>query len=352
MEKMVGTRINPIQAVGLMSGTSLDGIDLAYVHFWEEDGWKFNLQHTHYIPYSNQEKKELRHLMEVPAAELLSAHARLGHRFGQEIRSWLNNIQQTPHLIASHGHTVFHQPEKGFTFQLGDGYALQREVGLPVVYDFRSADVAAGGQGAPLVPFGEFHLFPEYDHFLNIGGIANGSSRKIDSMQARDISFANMWFNHSSQKRGFEFDENGEGAKKGVVCRSLFSQLLEESLSIPGSLSAELAMSGLRWIDAAGLSPEDELRTELEVMLEVFRQKWNVEGTVLVTGGGAKNTFLLERMNQTLPANFVAAAPELIDFKEALIFAFLGLLRTRGEKNVFPSVTGAKFATSGGIFLP
>ena len=119
MEKMVGTRINPIQAVGLMSGTSLDGIDLAYVHFWEEDGWKFNLQHTHYIPYSNQEKKELRHLMEVPAAELLSAHARWGHRFGQEIRSWLNNIQQTPHLIASHGHTIFHQPEKGFTFQLG-----------------------------------------------------------------------------------------------------------------------------------------------------------------------------------------------------------------------------------------
>ncbi|MEY4865992.1 MAG: hypothetical protein RLY64_246 [Bacteroidota bacterium] len=352
MEKMVGTRLNPIQAVGLMSGTSLDGIDLAYVHFWEEDGWKFNLEHTHYIPYSNPEKTELRNLMEVPSAELLSAHARWGQRFGQEIRTWLNTIQQTPHLIASHGHTIFHQPDQGFTFQLGDGYALQREVGLPVVFDFRSADVAAGGQGAPLVPFGEFHLFPTYEHFLNIGGIANGSSRGKDTMVARDISFANLWFNQSSQKRGWAFDENGEGAKQGVVCGSLYSQLLEESLSIPGSLSAELAMNSLRWIDAAGISAEDELRTELEVMVEVFRQKWNVQGTVLVTGGGAKNTFLLERMNQTLSGNFVAATPELIDFKEALVFAFLGVVRIRGEKNVFSSVTGAKFATSGGIFLP
>ncbi len=352
MEKMVGTRLNPIHAVGLMSGTSLDGIDLAYVHFWEESHWKFHIEHTHYIPYTTSEKKELARLMEVPSPELLEAHARWGHRFGMEIQRWLTAIQRKPHFVASHGHTIFHQPDQGFTFQLGDGYALQSAIQLPVVFDFRSADVAAGGQGAPLVPFGEFHLFPNFDHFLNIGGIANGSSRRTHDMDARDISFANIWMNHSARKMGLEFDENGAGARKGNVCAELYDQLLTDSLSNSSSLSAEIASRSLGWIDAARISPEDELRTELEVMLAVFQQKWDVHGTVMVTGGGAKNTFLMERMNQTLSAQFVPASPELIDFKEALIFAFLGLQRIRNEINVFPSVTGAKIPTSGGIFLP
>jgi len=352
MEKMVGTRINPIRGVGMMSGTSLDGIDLAYVHFWEEDGWKFSLEHTHYQTYNLAEQEELSKLMRASSADLLAAHANWGRRFGKEIHAWLQKLPQNPHFVASHGHTIFHQPDRGFTFQLGDGIALQQEVQLPVVYDFRSADVAAGGQGAPLVPFGEFHLFPEYQHFLNIGGIANGSSRMELGMHALDIGFANMWFNHSARKMQKEYDENGAGAKAGNISTDLFHQLLQLTLSLPASLSAEQSVQPLAWIDAAGISPEDELRTELEVLVEVFRQKWPIQGKVLVTGGGAKNSFLLHRLNETLSAQFVPASNDLIDFKEAIIFAFLGLLRIRNEINVFPSVTRAKFPTSGGIYLP
>jgi anhydro-N-acetylmuramic acid kinase len=352
MEKMVGTRINPIRGVGMMSGTSLDGIDLAYVHFWEEDGWKFSLEHTHYQPYNLAEQKELNKLRRASSADLLAAHAHWGRRFGKEIHAWLQKLPQKPHFVASHGHTIFHQPDRGFTFQLGDGIALQQEVQLPVVYDFRSADVAAGGQGAPLVPFGEFHLFPEYDHFLNLGGIANGSSRLGSEMQASDISFANMWFNHSAKKLGLQFDENGNEAKKGVVSQPLFEQLLTYSRSIQCSLSAELAKPSFEFIDSANISPQDELRTSLEVLLEVFRHKWPIHGKVLVTGGGAKNSFLMQRLNETQSAHFGAASPQLIDFKEALIFAFLGVLRSQEKVNVFPSVTGASYPTSGGIYLP
>jgi len=352
MEKMVGTRLNPIQAVGLMSGTSLDGIDLAYVHFWEDHGWKFDLQHTHYIPYSEDEKMELVNLMKANSVTLLKAHQSWGRKFGQEIHRWLSVIKRKPHLVASHGHTIFHQPENGFTFQLGDGYSIQKEVKLPVIFDFRSADVAAGGQGAPLVPFGEFHLFPDYEHFLNIGGIANGSSRVGSEMQARDLCFANMWFNHSAKKLGLHFDENGNEARKGVVSQPLFEQLLSYSSSINSSLSAELAKRSIESIDSANISPQDELRTTVEVLLEVFRQKWPIQGQVLVTGGGAKNAFLMQRLNETQSAHFMAAPPQLMDFKEALIFAFLGVLRSQEKVNVFPSVTGAMHPTSGGIFLP
>lgn len=352
LEKMVGTRLKPWRIVGLMSGTSLDGVDLAMVRFWHEGTWKYAVESTKYYPYSNQDRLLLKSYLNCSGVELIHAHTHWGKRFGTFIQQWLVQEQiPTPHLVASHGHTIYHQPHEGFTFQLGSGYDISETVNLPVVADFRSADVAAGGQGAPLVPFGEWHLFPEFDAFLNIGGIANGSIRQPDGMQAMDLCFANMWMNRSAEKMGQPFDRGGTLARMGVCHEELKTKLSDALLQTSKSLSVELVQETWQWIDDAELSVEDELRTELEAIVDIIHRKFTASGNILVTGGGAHHTFLMERLNTSNHQKFTAGSSELIDFKEAIIFAFLGLMRWLDQPNVFPQVTGARHAVKGGIIF-
>jgi anhydro-N-acetylmuramic acid kinase len=258
-------------------------------------------------------------------------------------------------FIASHGHTVFHQPENGFTFQLGDGQTLAIAANLPVVYDFRSKDVSLGGQGAPLVPIGDELLFPEYDACLNIGGIANISFREAGQRKAFDICPANQLLNNICRELGIDFDENGKISRKG----SLDSHLLETMgldnyylLPHPKSLSNEyVAEHFLSVINNSTLQSSNKLHTVTEhIALKISEAINRIRANnVLVTGGGAHNNYLIERLIDKTEARLHVPDAMLVDYREALIFAFLGVLRWRSEINCLASVTGAKHDSSGGV---
>jgi anhydro-N-acetylmuramic acid kinase len=263
-------------------------------------------------------------------------------------------------LISSHGHTIFHQPQNKFTFQLGDGNALHASTNLPVAFDFRSLDVTLGGQGAPLVPIGDQLLFHNYDACLNLGGIANVSMQVKKQRIAYDICYCNMALNLLSSKTGKEFDENGKLASLGTLNKKLLSDLTKVYSAIR-SKRPSLAREGfereiLSLIENDSVSLSDRLRTvcesvanEIALAIPVSKKKLKL----LATGGGAHNHFLIKLIQEKLSAKAEVVVPNktIVDFKEALIFAFLGVLKLRGEINVLKSVTGASRDSSSGILV-
>jgi anhydro-N-acetylmuramic acid kinase len=261
-------------------------------------------------------------------------------------------------FVSSHGHTVFHQPGRGFTLQIGNGNAIHAVSRLPVIYDFRSLDIAHGGQGAPLVPVGDKFLFSEYDVCLNLGGIANLSADKAKQRIAFDVCFVNMGLNHLANKAGKKFDSFGKLASSGEVNEKLFKALNSVYAKIKSrrpSLSRELFEKSIQpLLDNESISVRDRLRTftessAKEIAASILQLGENK--TVLCTGGGTLNSFLMYRMVECFGdgATLIIPEREIVNFKEAIVFAFLGVLRFRNEINCLKSVTGAIQNSSAGV---
>jgi anhydro-N-acetylmuramic acid kinase len=348
-------------AIGLMSGTSLDGLDIAWCRF-ENTGkrWRYKILKGQTLPYSLEWKTKLSQAHRLGSTELLALHAAYGHWLGKACHQFIRKNRITKlDCIASHGHTVFHQPHKKFTFQLGDGNSIHAETGVPVVYDFRSLDVQLGGQGAPLVPVGDQLLFGEADVCLNLGGIANLSMEKNGKRVAFDICFVNMGLNHLASKLDLSFDVNGKIASTGKVNTSLLKAL--QGFYRPfkqkrPSLAREHFESGLlTLLDDESILPEDRLRTFCEsIVIQIYHALPSKKiHRVLVTGGGAHNQFLIELIAHHLQRKAILFIPDsqTIDFKEALVFALLGVLRMQDKFNVLKSVTGATSDSSSGVVI-
>jgi anhydro-N-acetylmuramic acid kinase len=349
--------------IGLMSGTSLDGIDLAYCEFWEnEHGWRFELLGAETIAYDEQWYARLRCLDTQDARTFARTHVYYGHLLGRTLRSFIDRNELKPDFVASHGQTVFHQPDKNFTAQIGDGETMASYLPCPLVTNFRNKDVAMGGQGAPLVPFGERHLFPERQLFLNLGGIANLSF----GGQAFDVAPCNMALNWLATLLDppQALDRDGAAARRGQMDYALYDAL--EQLPFyaqggPKSLGTEWFTAEILPLIAQSDSPvEDRLKTfvvHIVSRITVAMRAVNARNLPLVvTGGGAHNAYLMEELEKSLAGLGITIdhLPDaVIDFKEAVIFAFLGLQTLLGRPNTLATVTGAKLNVSGGsIHLP
>ena len=345
--------------IGLMSGSSLDGLDIAFVRFEESAGkWQFDLAESACIPYPETWRKNLAGLTGLSAKEYMLLHTAYGHYLGNCVNDFLEekNLAYQIQLIASHGHTAFHFPSRHTTAQLGDGAAIAAVTGIRTITDFRSVDVALGGQGAPIVPIGEKLLFPEFDLFLNIGGIANVSSGR-DQFLAFDVCPANRILNLLSAHTEKGFDEEGRLASRGNVNDRLLTRLNDFSyykLPYPKSLGNEFGLDELYpVIQQSGLAPEDNLRTYVEhmviqvnraVLLLKDKIKSQEKLRILITGGGAHNLFLIKRLEEELRisgVDCIKPSDTLINYKEALVIALMGALRWREDINVLHTVTGA-----------
>ncbi|QAA81759.1 anhydro-N-acetylmuramic acid kinase [Aequorivita sp. H23M31] len=351
--------------IGVMSGTSLDGIDLAEMEFRVienpedvENSWSFKILKAETIPYSSFWKKELQDPIEYSREQLERLDFKYTEKLSEDILGFIqrNNIQEID-AICSHGHTILHRPEKGFTLQIGNLPKLAKMVGQTVVCDFRVQDVELGGQGAPLVPIGDRLLFSEYDYCLNLGGFANVSSEINGNRIAYDICPVNIVLNRYAEKMGFDFDEGGNMAREGKIN----SVLLQKLNSLPFYSEKPPKSLGLEWVnenifpllELIDIFPEDVLRTFTEHIAIQLANQFSSNASILITGGGAHNTFLIERLKDFSSIEICIPSQEIVEYKEALIFGLLGVLKLRGEVNCLSSVTGAKNDhSSGQVFTP
>lgn len=343
--------------IGVMSGSSLDGIDLALCRFELNGGrWSFAIEKAATIPFSAGLRERLLHATEVDALELARLHRDVGRAIGQACKEFRQGTDAA--LVASHGHTVFHQPGEGLTVQVGCGAHIAAIAGLPVACDFRTKDVALGGQGAPLVPFGERLLFPEYQAFVNLGGIANIAFHAAQNVIGYDVCPCNQALDYLAQEAGKAYDADGAMARCGNVDEALLAQL--DALPFyrqapPRSLGREWFEEQLKPLIGGPLPLADRLRTAVEHIAGLVAGELGRCGatTALCTGGGAHNGLLVERIAALGPCKPELPAAEIINYKEALIFAFLGLMRWQGEVNTLASVTGAtRDSVGGAVYLP
>jgi len=345
--------------LGLMSGTSLDGLDLALVTFWQQaDAWHYMLEAGRTVPYPESLKTSLANSPTMSGEELAHLDVRYGQWMGQEAKRFLRRHQVRPKGIASHGYTVFHQPERQLTLQIGNGAAVVAVCDVPVVCDFRRLDVALGGQGAPLVPIGDRLLFGQYAYCVNLGGFSNLSCEQNGQRIAYDVAPCNLPLNRLAETLGKPYDAGGKWAASGRFLPELASKLG----SLPFYAQAPPKSLGREWLDevfwpevlrAVG-SPQDKMHTlcrHLATQLARAVQHSKAGKSILLTGGGAKNSFLVQCIREALGEEFLVYLPrvEVLDFKEALIFAFLGLLRLQGKTNTLASATGAKTNSVGGV---
>ena len=345
--------------LGCMSGTSLDGIDLAYVKFTKNNHWKFQILASKTIPYDKKWKNKLNKAIHLTPVALKEIDIEYTDFLGNVILKFIKNHKiEKLDFVASHGHTIFHQPEKSFTLQIGNLRHLATQIGYPVVCDFRKQDLFLGGQGAPLVPIGDMLLFSKYNACLNLGGFSNISIFHKGNVLAYDICAVNTVLNVLANRVDLAFDDQGKMARSGKEIPSLFKALekLEFYLQIPPkSLGVEWVQKNITeiinkyWMHKI----EDLLHTYVLHISKQIVKCLPKRGTVLFTGGGAYNTFLVNEIQKKSTAEIIVPSNNIIDFKEALIFAFLGLLKCQGLVNCLASVTGAKRDhSSGKIFKP
>lgn len=333
-------------AIGLMSGTSLDGLDICLAEFEKKDRWTFQILKAETIPYSKEWEEKLRNSIHSSAEKLLELHSEYGFYLGKSVKNFIERHQlQHIDLVASHGHTVFHQPQKRFTLQIGDGRAVKLETNLPVIYDFRTQDVLMGGNGAPLVPIGDELLFSQYDACLNLGGFSNISLKINDQRIAFDIAPVNIVLNTLAQQFSKNFDENGNLARTGEIDENLLLKL--NSLSFYQQLHPKSL--GIEWCNEnifplfKNVETLDVLATFTEHIAQQISNTINENKVkdILFTGGGAYNTFLVEKIKAKTKSEIIIPEKETIDYKEALIFAFMGVLKMNNEINVLSSATGS-----------
>ncbi len=346
--------------IGIMSGTSLDGVDLAYCEFEESGiGFTFSIGACETVAYPEIWLQRLKTLPYATALEYAETHTSYGRFLGELSRDFIHRNNLHVDFIASHGHTIFHNPLKHYTSQIGEGAAIAAGSGLPVVCDFRTGDLAAGGQGAPLVPIGDQLLFPEFEYCLNLGGFANISMQTNDKRIAFDVSPANIILNHIASQKGRLYDKNGAMAASG----NIHDELLETLNNLGYYHMPPPKSLGREWIEKEifpmlthyNISPEDAACTFCEhIAVQTAACIDNDPARqMLVTGGGAFNTFLIKRIEANTAVKLFIPDPKTVDYKEALVFAFLGLLRIQAKPNSLASVTGASHNVSGGaIYLP
>jgi anhydro-N-acetylmuramic acid kinase len=345
--------LKKVYSIGLMSGTSLDGVDIVYVSFDKRSGYAFEIIYSDTIPYSDTWKQQLKNAFSQSKDQLNSLNIEYGKYLGSLINNFIDKHQiDALDFIASHGHTIFHDPDDGYTFQIGDGETISKITRRKVVCDFRTQDVELGGQGAPLVPVGDKLLFSEYDYCLNLGGFANISFEENNERIAFDICPVNIVMNFYANKKGLEYDDKGNLASKGKVDENLLLKLNEisfyKSLK-PKSLGYEFVVSEVfPMIEKYNLEIEDVLRTFIEHIVIQISNKINSPGKLLITGGGTFNTFLIDKLKEMISNEIIVPNETIINYKEALIFSFLGLLRIDNQTNCLKSVTGAKKDHSSG----
>ncbi len=354
------------RAIGVMSGSSLDGLDIVFAALSEQRGkWSYDIFAAETVPYPAEWKEQLSTAPNLSARDYIQLHAAYGKYLGVAVNNFIDkyNLHHQVQLIASHGHTVFHAPGEGFTAQLGDGAAIAAATGINVISDLRAMDIALGGQGAPIVPMGEKLLLEQYNLLLNIGGIANLSYRREDSYIAFDVCPANAVLNKLAKNTGMEYDAGGNLAATGRVNKALLQQLNAQSyynMQPPKSLDNGFGHTVLYpLMQSISLAANDALCTYIEhIAIQVsnsihqyVQPATTTAVQLLITGGGAFNTFLVNRIQAAVaPLNVevVLPAADIINYKEALIMALLGVLRWREENTVLFSVTGAARSSIGG----
>jgi anhydro-N-acetylmuramic acid kinase len=347
--------------LGLMSGTSLDGLDLAFMRFTKDNSWHYTLLQCETVPYSPLWKRRLQHqqVQHLSAIELQPLDAEYASLLAEEVNAFLrrNGLDKADiDFVSSHGHTLFHQPPLGYTTQIGNGAILSAQCDLDSWSDFRTADVALGGQGAPLVPIGDRLLFPQHEACLNLGGFSNISLKTPLIETAFDVCPVNIVLNQLAEKCGQAFDEGGTLAASGTINESLLEALNAlpyYSAQAPKSLGAEWVAKNITpLLEQVHESPENLLATFTEHVAVQLTNSFNSfkVNRVLITGGGAFNDFLLQRVRSMSNAELTLPDPSTIAFKEALIFGFLGVLASRGEINVLHRYTGAKMDHVAGVF--
>jgi anhydro-N-acetylmuramic acid kinase len=345
---------------GIMSGTSLDGMDLAACNFILRNGkWEFSIEHAITYAYTPAWKTRLQKLIYAEAKEIALAHFDFGKLCGEFAKRFHTETGFDPLFIASHGHTVFHNPEKGYTLQIGNGASIATTSGKPVVCDFRATDISLGGQGAPLVPIGDQILFHQYDACLNLGGFSNISLSRNGKRIAFDICPVNTVLNKLAAELGKGFDNKGDIARHGEIIPSLLEALNNlpfYAKSPPKSLGAEwLELYVYPVISGDQYPVKDKLRTFTEhIISQITKVISEYEITnMLVTGGGTHNIFLLENLRKSTNCDIIVPDAKTIEFKEALVFALLGLLRWFEQPNCLASATGASHDSIGGaVYLP
>lgn len=352
-----------IQAIGLMSGTSLDGLDVCCCTFRREARkWSFHIDCAKGYTYPDDLKQKLgTGAQQMSALEFITFHSAYGKFLGERVNEFMQEFNVRPDIIASHGHTIFHEPQKRIMYQIGDGAAIAAETRIPTVSDFRRLDIMLGGQGAPLVPIGDRLLFANYDYCLNIGGFSNISFEEDGHRIAFDISPVNYVINHYCRQVGLEFDRDGKIARQGSICQPLLDELNNMDFyqqAGPKSLGREWVETLVYpMLEKYGLNLEDRLRTFYEhaahqierVITTHSRPSGNSK--LLITGGGAFNKFLIERIDALCPCEIVIPERQIIEYKEALIFAFLGTLYMADEPNCLASVTEAPIDNIGGMLF-
>jgi anhydro-N-acetylmuramic acid kinase len=351
-----------------MSGSSLDGLDIAHCTIQEEDGkWQYTINAAETAEFDHKWQLRLKNLVLQNAITYIKTHTFLGHYFGDLVNDFLDkyDLRDKTDFIASHGQTIFHQPDNKLTSQIGDGAAIAAKTGIRVISNFRTIDVGLGGQGTPIAPIADKLFFPEHKYCLNLGGIANISFKKEDgTMIAYDICGVNLVLNHLANALGKDYDAGGEMAAKGTVDEGLLENLNSSwyyDLEYPKSLSGG-------WVNKVILpvfkkyeiTIEDKLATYCEHIaiqiakdIDVISQRESApidpNATMLASGGGAWNTYLMTAISNKAPIKVVIPDAETINFKEALLMALMGVLRERGEVNVLSSVTGSERDNVGGI---
>jgi len=347
--------MSSFHAIGLMSGTSLDGLDICYAKFTQTNSvWNFDIFNYETLPYSSDWEQSLRNAVNLSSEELLKLNSDYGFFLGEKTSEFISkNKIINLDLIASHGHTVFHQPKNRFTLQIGDGRAIKSKTNKTVIFDFRSQDVILGGNGAPLVPIGDELLFSEFDACLNLGGFSNISLKRNGKRLAFDICPVNIILNDLALKLGKKYDENGDLAKSGMIDYELLEQLNQLKFyqeKAPKSL-------GIEWIKEQVLPLIKKQKTEnllatftehsaiqIAKVLDEFEIK-----NVLITGGGTYNNYLIEKIKAKTKTEIQIPKKEIIEYKEAMIFAFMGVLRLQNLNNVLSSATGSLYDHSSGL---
>ncbi len=343
-------------AIGLMSGTSLDGLDICYAKFTKQENWTFEILEAETFPYEEAWENQLKNSIHLSAENLYELHSHYGFLLGEFTQKFIETHQiKKIDIIASHGHTVFHQPAKKYTVQIGDGRAIKKITQQKIVFDFRSQDVVMGGNGAPLVPVGDEFLFHEYDTCINLGGFSNISFKNNNQRLAFDISPVNIILNVFAKKLGKNYDENGDFARRGNIDIELLEKL--NSLDFyqqkaPKSLGVEWCIKNIFPL-LENHPSETILATFTEHIAEQIAKVFNENHLkkALFTGGGTYNTFLLEKIVTKTSTEIIIPDQKIIEFKEALIFAFMGVLKLRNENNVLSSATGSSEDHCSGLLV-
>lgn len=364
------TNRSAMKVICLMSGSSLDGLDIAYAKFdVEQDDISFRLIQAETIEFTAQWQRRLQNLPKVDALSFAKTHTYFGHLMGDMVNHFIQKHGLDVDFIASHGHTVFHNPEGRMTIQIGDGAALAAITGLPVINNFRTHDIAINGEGTPLAPIADKYLFKGYDFYLNIGGIANISCPIGEGFVAFDVGAANQIFNPLAHLLHLPYDDKGEVAKSGKVNpallkainsidyfhkdypKSLDNSWVQQNVLLPYLTAQDTIANRLRTA-VEQLAQQTAFAIQHIINKEKLPQK--AEGfEVFVTGGGAFNSFLIDRTEEVcnemnIPAKLIVAPPKIVEYKEALLIGLMGVLRVQNKVNVMRSVTGAKVDTIGG----